>query len=110
MSDAVEWVDAFAADDIPDGYSTGVEVNGHPVALFNHGGSFFAVRNRCPHAGASLAGSPINEKGFFRCMLHGWPFKLGGCEDDDGLQRFPVKVEDGRLLVGSTPLPVDQAA
>ena len=41
-------------DDIPPGGRKLVEVNGRAVVVFNLGGEFFALNNRCPHRGGSL--------------------------------------------------------
>ncbi len=41
-------------DDIPPGGRKLVQVNGRAVVVFNLGGEFFALNNRCPHRGGSL--------------------------------------------------------
>jgi len=41
-------------DDIPAGQRMLVKVGGREIGIFNIGGEFFAVSNRCPHEGASL--------------------------------------------------------
>ena len=77
--------------DIPVGASKVVSVRGRPIAVFNVGGEFFAVLDRCPHEGASLScGARVglvqsDEPGrfsfsrpgeFVRCPWHGWEYDL----------------------------------
>ncbi|HEV8638476.1 MAG TPA: Rieske 2Fe-2S domain-containing protein, partial [Chloroflexota bacterium] len=43
-----------AVDEIPPGGRKIVEVAGRSIGVFNLGGEFFALRNRCPHQGGPL--------------------------------------------------------
>ncbi len=43
-----------AVDEIPPGGRKIVEVAGLSIGIFNLGGEFFALRNRCPHQGGPL--------------------------------------------------------
>jgi nitrite reductase/ring-hydroxylating ferredoxin subunit len=105
---AAEAIDVGAADDIPPGRSAAFVVEGESIAVFNDAGELFAVDNHCPHQDAPLAGSPLFKGGMVRCMMHGWLFRLRGCEEDDGLRRYPVKVEGGRILINPQPIPSDE--
>lgn len=75
-----------------------------------------AVRNRCPHHGAPLCRGVVTPRvvgvpgqyalgggSVLRCPWHGWTFELetGRCPDDAAMRVavYPVKVEDGRVLV-----------
>ncbi|WP_233579034.1 Rieske (2Fe-2S) protein [Tautonia sociabilis] len=73
------------SDAIPEGTGRLVRVSGREVAVFNDGGRFFAVLDRCPHAGASLARGWV-EEGAVVCPLHRWRFRLedGRCESQGG--------------------------
>jgi 3-phenylpropionate/trans-cinnamate dioxygenase ferredoxin subunit len=68
-----------------------VEVAGRSIGIFNIGGEFFALRNRCPHQGGPLctgllwgavtAGVPgeyqYSRPGeILRCPWHGWEFDV----------------------------------
>jgi nitrite reductase (NADH) small subunit/3-phenylpropionate/trans-cinnamate dioxygenase ferredoxin subunit len=57
-------------------------VGGRPVAVFNVGGSFYALDDVCPHAGASLADGEVTGL-VVACPWHGWRFRLtdGGWAD-----------------------------
>lgn len=110
MSKDAAFFDVGAHDVVPQGRSGAFDVLGTSVVVFNDGGALFAVENRCPHQGTPLLGAPILSGGRIRCMMHGWLFRLNDCEDDDGLKRFSVKVDGGRLYVSSRPCPVDEPA
>ena len=43
-----------AVDEIPPGARKLVDVDGRAIVVFNLGGEFFAIINRCPHKGGSL--------------------------------------------------------
>jgi nitrite reductase (NADH) small subunit len=79
-------------------------------------GRLYAVRNRCPHSGAPLClGSVVerstgrpgtyepSSRAVLRCPWHGWEYDLetGKCADDDRMRAavYPVRVDDGRILV-----------
>ena len=75
--------------EIPDGEAKVVTVNKKDVAVFNDGGSFFAIDDCCPHAGASLAGGFV-EDGIVTCPWHAWRFRL-----TDGAWADNPKVKTG---------------
>ena len=62
-------------EDVPEGACAVVEVNGKDVAVFHAEGKFYAIDDRCPHAGASLAGGHV-EDGVVTCPWHAWRFRL----------------------------------
>ena len=68
-----------------------VTVAGREIGIFNVGGEFFALANRCPHAGGPLCAGRIVSAGavrragqyrlaraseFLRCPWHGWEFDI----------------------------------
>ncbi|MEM8860020.1 MAG: Rieske (2Fe-2S) protein [Chloroflexota bacterium] len=78
-------------DEIPLGGRKIVEVKGRSIGIFNINGEFFALRNRCPHAGAELCAGTITglrlsgKPGEYnwdrpgeivRCPWHGWEFDI----------------------------------
>lgn len=69
------------------------------IAIFNDGGTYYAVNNVCPHAAGPLVEGPI-EKGRIRCPWHGWSFPLA-IEDapNDGLPRYPLTIDGDAILV-----------
>jgi nitrite reductase (NADH) small subunit len=74
------------------------------VAVFRLAdGRMFAIEDRCPHRGARLSAGVIYDSDKIACLDHGWGIRLAdgvveppehGC-----VRTFPVKVEDGLVLV-----------
>jgi len=79
------------AAEIPDGERRIVAVRGREIAVFNLGGEYFALINRCPHEGAPLGLglrvglSESDRPGRYthsrpgellRCPWHGWEFDI----------------------------------
>ena len=81
------------AEDIPEGGSVVVEVNGKDVAVFRTAEGFFAVDDLCPHMGASLSGGYV-EDGVVTCPWHYWRFRLS-----DGAWADNPKVKTGCYAV-----------
>ena len=106
-------------DDIPPGQRKLVEVNGRAVVVFNLGGEFFALNNRCPHKGGSLCEGKqtgliqSSEPGEYRysrrgeiirCPWHSWEFDIRTGQSYCDPKRFrarayPVNVEPGASVV-----------
>lgn len=67
--------------EIPEGERKLVTVNGVEVAVFHHGGRFYALHNACPHRQGPLIRGTVETAGdgarcFVRCPMHGWRFDL----------------------------------
>ena len=121
-------------EQIPPGERMLVKVQGREIGIFNIGGEFFAIGNRCPHNGASLCKGRIvglveaaepgsyqfSRRGeFVRCPWHGWEFDLrtgkSRCEPDrTKVRSYEAKVELGGTLADDTlraetfPVSVEQ--
>jgi nitrite reductase/ring-hydroxylating ferredoxin subunit len=78
-------------EEIPPGERKIVEVAGRSIGVFNLGGEFFALRNRCPHQGGPLCAGTLggliissspgeynySRSGeMLRCPWHGWEFDI----------------------------------
>lgn len=75
------------------------------ICLSRYKGELTALQNKCPHQGGPLGEGSI-EKGMLRCPWHGWDFcPHGGSSGDydDGLDTFPLKIEDDAVFVGLQP-------
>ena len=81
--------------EIPEGQSIVVEVNRKCVAVFCADGKYFAIDDRCPHAGASLSGGSV-ENGIVTCPWHYWRFRLA-----DG-----AWADNPRIKTGAYPIHV----
>ena len=83
--------------DIPAGEGRMFAVAKMDIGVFHVGGSFYALANPCPHAGASLAHG-IVEGETVLCRIHHWRFSLrdGTYLDENkpqcNVQSFPVRV------------------
>ena len=118
-----------AASEIPPGSRKLVTVKGRPVAIFNIGGEYFGILDRCPHQGGSLCGGKLiglveaSEPGQYsytrqgeilRCPWHGWEFDVRTGQSRIDPERFRTKaydvaVEPGERLVAETfPVSVEE--
>lgn len=83
--------DIGLAEDFPDGEQRVFEIRGREIAVFKVDGSFFALRNRCPHQGGPLCDGRVfaglesdrpgrydvdDGKHLVACPWHGWEFDL----------------------------------
>jgi nitrite reductase/ring-hydroxylating ferredoxin subunit len=79
------------ASELGDGERLLVTVKGREIVIFNLGGEYFALLNRCPHEGGSLVhGDQIGrvrsktpgcyeyspDKSIIRCPWHAWEFDI----------------------------------
>jgi nitrite reductase/ring-hydroxylating ferredoxin subunit len=105
--------------DIPPGGRKVVTVNGRAIVVFNLGGEFFALNDRCPHKGGTLSKGRLtgllesSEPGSYcytrrgeiiRCPWHSWEFDIrtgkSWCDPDRvHARRYAVSVEPGARLV-----------
>jgi len=106
-------------DEIPPGERKLVEVRGRPIVIFNLGGDYFGILDRCPHQGASLCKGQLvglveaSEPGKYkfsrrneivRCPWHGWEFDIrtgkSQCEPDKvKATQYSVNVSDGKQVI-----------
>jgi 3-phenylpropionate/trans-cinnamate dioxygenase ferredoxin subunit len=107
------------ASEVAPGTSKMVTVAGREIGIFNLDGAYFALANRCPHAGGPLCGGKIvalvqsdgpgsyrlaRHQEFLRCPWHGWEFDIrtgqSWCDPNSLKARpFQVSVESGESLV-----------
>jgi 3-phenylpropionate/trans-cinnamate dioxygenase ferredoxin subunit len=126
-----------SAEEIPPGGRKIVTVAGRSIGVFNVGGEYFALRNRCPHQGGALCEGKLwgvltaDAPGAFHyspsreiltCPWHGWEFHVrtgqSWCDPqrlrvrryDVSVETYPVEVEETRIVldVPMTPGAVAQ--
>lgn len=88
--------------EIPPGGTRIVTVDRKDIAVFNVDGTFHAIDDCCPHAGASLAGGFV-EAGVVTCPWHAWRFRLsdGAWADNPKVKTgcYPVVVDGDEVRV-----------
>ncbi len=114
-----------AVDEIPPGERKIVEIAGRSIGVFNLGGEFFALRNRCPHQGGPLclgkqsgfihSSGPgeyeYSRKGeILKCPWHGWEFDIrtGQSWFDPArvrVRQYDVTVAPAAVLDREAPAP-----
>jgi 3-phenylpropionate/trans-cinnamate dioxygenase ferredoxin subunit len=107
------------ASEVAPGTCKIVSVRGREIGIFNLGGEYFALANRCPHAGGPLCRGMITplvqsdgpghyrlarQNEFIRCPWHGWEFDIRSgqswCDPNSmKVRQYAITVEPGEQLV-----------
>lgn len=105
-----------AADEIAPGERKIVTVGGRSIGVFNVGGEFFALRNRCPHQSGALCEGRLwgalesSAPGEYRyrargevvaCPRHGWEFHLRTGQSWCAPERLKVSRYEVTLAAGA---------
>jgi multimeric flavodoxin WrbA/nitrite reductase/ring-hydroxylating ferredoxin subunit len=98
-----DWVDVGSADELAATPLRSGKARTIAVAISFRNGQFGAVSNACNHANGPLGDGDLDGD-YIRCPWHGWKFhRVTGVGEpgfeQDCVPAFPVKVENGRLLV-----------
>lgn len=103
MSDR-RWIRITSCDNIPPREGRAAVVGDREIAIFNLGGRFLAVDNRCPHKGGPLSDGIVAGDAVV-CPLHAWkvsletgavcrPAGVAGC-----VPTYATRVEAGIVLI-----------
>ena len=102
----MKWIRITKAENIPPREGRPLQMGDRSLAIFNLGERFVAVENRCPHGGGPLADGIVGGA-TVTCPLHNWRVCLDSgsvtkpCQADvPPVQTFPVKLEDGVIMLG----------
>lgn len=107
------------ASDLPPGEKQVVELGGRSIGIFNVAGRFYALANRCPHAGGPLCqgdvtGTSVEGDGpyelrwvrdgeILRCPWHAWEFEIATgktvSRPELRVRTYRVDLEDGMVVV-----------
>jgi nitrite reductase/ring-hydroxylating ferredoxin subunit len=104
MSEAGNWVRVAALADVAPGTVQSVDVGALQLALYHlENGEVYCTDNICTHAFAMLSDGWL-EGCLIECPLHAGQFDVRtgagqGAPIDEDIKTFPVKVEDGAILV-----------
>ena len=100
---AENWVDVGAADELNATPLRRISVQNREIALSFRNGVFGALSNACNHVGGPLGDGRLDGD-YVACPWHQWKFHhaTGKGEpgfEEDAVPAYPVKVENGRVLV-----------
>lgn len=112
------WHDAAGTDEVTPGNPKIVKIAGKEIGVFQEGGSYHAVLNFCPHAGAEICRGRVTgrvecdadgkltynaDARTLRCPWHHWEFDLATGEAvvpmRSRLKIYPVRIEGNRIQV-----------
>ncbi len=106
-------------DEIAPGQRKIVDVGGHSIGVFNLGGEFFALLNRCPHQGGPLCQGRTwglieaqrpgeyqfsREGEILTCSWHGWEFDIRTGQSWCNPARLRVRAYEVHVEAGATLL------
>lgn len=104
MNQQKTWVRITDCRNIPLREGRAVQVAGRSVAIFNLGGRFLAVENRCPHKDGPLSEGILSGTTVV-CPLHAWKVSLesGDVANANGggrcVETFRTRIEAGVVLL-----------
>lgn len=90
-------------EELPEGAKKIVEVDGIEIGVFNCGGEFLAIEDRCSHDDGTLADGPVDQRACtVECPRHGSLFDLRTGKPRTlpayvPVDTYPVLVEDGLI-------------
>jgi len=104
---AGEWIEVGALEDIPRQGARVVRRPDGDIAVFRTlDDEVYALRDRCPHLGGPLSQGIVHGRRV-ACPLHDWKVHLdtgAAVAPDEGCAaRYPVRVENGRVLLSLVP-------
>jgi len=110
----MNWIDIGSIEDVPERGARLVKTVQGCVAVFRTGPTeVFAASDRCPHKGGPLSEGIVHGKKV-TCPLHNWVFSLETGEaqgaDVGRIDTYPIRIEDGRMLLDITTLAARSAA
>ena len=89
-------------DEVPNGEGRVVETGGKALAIFNVGGTYYAIDNTCTHRGGPLGEGDLDGT-VVTCPWHGWRWDVtSGANANSPAVKvacFPVSVEGGDIFV-----------
>ena len=71
----MKWIRITNVENIPVRQGRAVKLGGRELAIFNLGGGFRTMENRCPHRGGPLADGIVAGEDVI-CPLHNWRLSL----------------------------------
>ena len=97
------FVEIAKAGDIPGGTMKSFDLEGNKILITNYNGKYYAIANRCTHAGGDLSKGKLEDK-IVTCPRHGSKFDVttghcvsGPAKKDEST--YQVKVEGIALKI-----------
>jgi 3-phenylpropionate/trans-cinnamate dioxygenase ferredoxin subunit len=109
LADEVDFVRVCRLDELPVVGAAAADIYGQVLAIVRtEDGELYAVDDTCSHANVSLSEGEL-EGHTLECWLHGSRFDVrtgepSGPPATAPIDVYPVKVENGEVFVGTTPL------
>ena len=102
--DKLEFIAVAQADEIEPGERILVEIDGEPIAIFNIGGKYFAIKDVCSHDDGPVAEGPLHGHEI-ECPRHGARFDVRNGEVLTlpavvDIPAYPVRVVGDDLELG----------
>jgi 3-phenylpropionate/trans-cinnamate dioxygenase ferredoxin subunit len=97
------WIDVAPVEELPPGSSKTTDVDGVPIAVFNVGGTCYAIEDRCTHDGGVLTGGEV-QGDVVVCPRHGARFcirtgKAMSPPAYEDVPTFDVRIDSGIVQV-----------
>ena len=110
----MSWIDVAALDDIPLRGARIVKTHAGCIALFRTDEEeVFATSNKCAHEGGPLSEGLVQGRQV-TCPLHNWVYSLETGEaqgaDEGTIATYPVRLENGRILLDAQSITARSAA
>lgn len=99
-----QWTPVGREDEFVSGKGKQVTIGIRQIGVFLSEGKWYALKNKCPHAGVGLHAGIV--KGCtVACPAHGWIFDLNTGEVQHGIPgrkavAYPVRITQGVVEVG----------
>ncbi|MBY5971616.1 nitrite reductase small subunit NirD [Pseudooceanicola marinus] len=110
----MSWIDIGHIDDVPLRGARLVKTPVGCIAVFRTAeAEVFAAANSCPHKGGPLSEGIVHGR-HVTCPLHNWVFSLetGAAQgaDEGQIATYPIRLEEGRLLLDAVAVGKRSAA
>jgi 3-phenylpropionate/trans-cinnamate dioxygenase ferredoxin subunit len=102
-----DYVAVATTDEIPNGTRKLLEVDGRAIAVFNIAGTYYCIADVCSHDDGPVAEGELDGTEI-ECPRHGARFdvrsgKVLSFPAIVDIPAYPVRVEDGDVLIGLPP-------
>ena len=110
----MSWIDIGGIEDVPLRGARLIKTHAGCIAIFRTAeAEVFAAANACPHKGGPLSEGIVHGQSV-TCPLHNWVFdlKTGAAQgaDDGRIATYPVRIENGRILLDAEAVAARSAA